>query len=315
MSEVFGVHKACVQAYRMLPKNYSYIFLFEGEPVVNLESTSCIELLSRCAAVMHVKTDASADYANIVVVDSSFVPKGSNIVRPQASINVREASGGLSSKLAEHLVQFPDTMESIGASDDDIMRMYEYFSYALNSAFHDSVTFYINNTKPTEYIFHTPVNVDCFVIKQSSLSALKIEALIEDVWQVIHASFTPPSTNGALRFTKVTASRFRVTAISSYNTATTYAYFGLVDFTDSDKRPQRLDFTTGVFCPSAVNTTAEVYKKCTTSSLDSVGFKPQSWPCMRLDVSFSDLTADVLLSNRAEVNESLGIRVVRGYVI
>ena len=314
--EIFGLQKSFVHSYSKLSTKAGYIFLFESEPAINLESTSYAQLLTACDAVMHVSTVTSIDSKNIAAQYSAFIPKWATMEQPVSALSVREVDNSLSTSLPAHLVYSPDSI-TLAGNDELSMNWYEASAYKVSSDFNSAaISIQLAPNTPVEYVFNSPVTVDCFVVKQTTaIRACKLEAFVNGVWTTISESFTAPNANAALRFAKVTATRFRYTQLVAGATNISCAYFGLVDFVEADKRVKLFDFMRGVFCPSLKNTLANVLLNCTTSTLDAVGYIPHTCPCMLIDVSDSNLNADILLSSQDNAEPRLGIRVSGGYVV
>lgn len=316
MMEIFGLQKSFVHSYSKLSTKAGYIFLFESEPVVDLENTSYAQLLTACEAVMHVSTVTSVDAKNIGIQYSAFIPKSATMKQPESALSVREPDNSLSNTLPKHLVYSPDSI-TLDNNDELIMNWYEASAYKVSGDFNAAaINVSLSQTTPVEYIFNSPVTVDCFVIKQTTpIRACKLEAFVAGEWVIIAASYTATTATAALRFAKVTATRFRYTQLFNGGISLSCAYFGLVDFVEADKREKLFNFTKGIFCPSLKNTLANVLLNCTTSTLDAVGYTPDTCPCMLIDVSNSDLNSDILLSSQDNTEPRFGIQVVGGYVI
>lgn len=314
--EVFGLRKTFCFNYTRFSPNEHYLFMFEDSHNLDLEKVFYSDLLEACDSMFLLTVANTSDWNNVVATNNLFIPKYSTTEISAQTGNTQNSGGStIASSIRQHLMYAPSN--TIMTTDESSMRWYEYSSRKTASEYSSWVlSTVITTNSPIEYAFDRPIDTNCFVIQQSTPTrrAFNLEAFIDDQWVTILNSFTPNNANAAVVFDSVTSDKFRLTFNISHTITMTAAYFGKFDYTEQDIYYHDYNFTQAILCPSSkLSSSLQV---ALTSSINMTdGFDIPSLPCMTMDVSTSNPTADVLLAVQDNQEARMGMFIMGGYLV
>lgn len=315
--EIFGLRKVFVLNFTRFPLSEHYMFLFEREPQLDLEKATYTQLLEECDGMFVVNAIPTADWNNVYVLRHLFIPKYSTLLVGEQAATVQDASNAVvSANLAKHLAYSPTY--TVMGSEESSLRWFECAACKTtkDAANLSNITFNTGVT-PIEYTFDRPISANCFVINQTTSvrRSMKIEALVDDQWIVCVASYTPGNTLSAVTFDSVVSNKFRISFSIDHAITMSSAYFGKMDYVAEDINEHEFSFVKAIVSPSLKMGYNSIKLNSTSSSIDTEGFDLPCAPCMLMDVSNSDTSADILVTVQDNLEHRLGLYIIGGYVI
>jgi len=252
--ETFGLNATLTEAMKNTMPTRALAYFFDGNMPADFNALgfplTAAGLIENCSnAMMLTSYFAAADARSTFYTGSGSYIKSGDVVAQYRGETVTVRDGASTNSIfADHLVWYPKSITCKNDYRDH--NTFAAFMYKTNGdyGFDGLDTFIARTTENDESIvfeYHTPRNVNCFGIKQSTTAGQVANQFVIERWDGagwLTLETTPANATGYLimRFAEVVGTRFRIRKIATTGTAANidvaFAYFGKFGFTAPDIR-------------------------------------------------------------------------------